>query len=102
MTFRLAALGAMALICGLTGTANAGDREAILESCARDTDYSPQVCDCIADTAPRALNPSAFEFFMAGIDGDEAEQARLRATMPTDDILDAAMFMTSAPAGCTQ
>jgi len=91
---------AAVLLTALPVAATADDRKAILESCARDTNLPEKVCECIADRAPSDLDGPAYTFFVAMISGNEAEQARLRATTPPQDLMAAAMFMTNAPAQC--
>lgn len=82
--------------------AAAGDRDKILASCAQQTNLPAPVCDCIADKAGDELSDPAYAFFIGMISGDEAEQARMRATTSPADMTAAAMFMTKAPGQCAQ
>lgn len=85
----VAAGGAQAQTLGPVGTA-----------CGAATNLPTKICECVDDRAEAELDDDQRAFVVAMLMGDDAETARLRGQLSASAMIDAATFVTDAPADC--
>ena len=71
-----------------------------MQACLSTSNMGEALCECIAGKARAVLSDDGFAFLVASLDDDQKAADELRSKMPMDEIMQAGMFMTSAPADC--
>jgi hypothetical protein len=90
----------LALLAGdgpaLAGSAEQADIEA---GCRKSTNWTDQACKCVA-TRAASLSGTQQAFLAATLQQDKATASGLLAQMTQAQMMEAAMFMTTAGPGC--
>jgi hypothetical protein len=69
-------------------------------ACTANSNLSEATCACSAAKARSELTPDGFALLVATLEGNDAEAAKLRSSLPIDQIMKAGTFMTRGPAAC--
>ncbi|HLF22893.1 MAG TPA: hypothetical protein VI565_03150 [Burkholderiales bacterium] len=90
-------------LLALTGPALAAPEHlnTIERECATQLRLPAAACVCMRDRAGR-LKDGQQAFVAAVVVKDRAAQARIRGNLTIDELTEAGMFMTSAPAQCAR
>lgn len=87
--------------CGGSDTQASVNR--IAELCTTTTNIGETLCRCVGDRAASDLTAPAREFLAASLEQkDESQLAELRGKLTLEEMMQAGMFMTKAPAACAQ
>ena len=97
----LLAAGALMSFMVLAVDYPAGEAD-FVAGCMSTSNLGDELCTCAAEKAKEELSPGGFDFLVAGMHGDEAATASLRAELPVDELMVAGMFMANAPNACAQ
>ncbi len=95
-----AAFGAGLLLLATFGSATAQDTpEEVAAACSANSNAPEDLCDCVGVSSVD-LTADQRAFYIAALNGNDAETARLRGVMGFDEITGIAAFMRDAPADC--
>ncbi|MEM7442279.1 MAG: hypothetical protein AAF414_02995 [Pseudomonadota bacterium] len=93
---------ALTAMLSINGSAVAQDTpEDVSAACAAASNLPAAVCDCVGEDSTD-LTGDQRAFYVAALEGNDAETARLRGAMSVDEIAGIATFMRVAPANCVQ
>ncbi len=105
-TMRRLALGAAVLTCMAVAGAKSpvaapADLETIERECGKQLRLPPGGCGCLRERAAR-LKDGQQGFVAAIVTKNEAAQTRARGNLTVQELTEAGMFMSSAPAQCAR
>ena len=85
----------------MTAPAIAQDTPADVQAaCATLQNMPEAICACIGERSANELSADQRAFYVAALDGDDAETARLRGTMEPMALIGVVTFMRTSPAAC--
>ncbi|MEO1226220.1 MAG: hypothetical protein AAFX92_18520 [Pseudomonadota bacterium] len=97
---KIASIGAGLLLLSTFGSAAAQDTpEEVAAACLANSNMPEDLCDCVGASS-LDLTSDQRAFYIAALNGNDAETARLRGVMSFDEITGIATFMRDAPADC--
>lgn len=97
---RTVSAGAGLLMLVSLGSAAAQDTPTdVAAACLANSNMPQAICDCVGASSAE-LTPDQRAFYVAALDGNDAETARLRGVMGLEEITGIATFMRDAPADC--
>jgi uncharacterized lipoprotein YehR (DUF1307 family) len=79
-----------------------GGGDTLEQLCKSQLKASDKVCSCIEARAEEELDSEERAFLVANLSGDEVKATELQATLTIEQATQAALFMTAAPAICSQ
>jgi saccharopine dehydrogenase-like NADP-dependent oxidoreductase len=74
----------------------------VTAACATASNMPQALCACIGERSAHALSAEQRAFTVAALNGDDAETARLRATMDPMALVEAATFIRTSPSTCVR
>lgn len=92
---------ALASAFALPAAAAPADLATIERECGKRLSMPPGGCKCLRDRAAR-LKDGQQQFVSAVVTKDKAAQARLRQSLSPQELTQAGLFVTQAPAQCAR
>jgi hypothetical protein len=91
------------LLAMVVAPAMAQDTPADVQAaCATLQNMPEAICACIAERSANELSADQRAFYVAALNGDDAETARLRTSMAPQALIGAVTFIRTSPADCAR
>lgn len=98
---RAVALGLLLATAAAPATAQDAPAD-VQAACTASSNLPDTICACIAERSADQLSADQRAFYVAALNGNDPETARLRGSLPPMDLIGAVTFIRTSPTECAR